>query len=61
MEKTYKREAGVVMLAALASLFGYGLAAGSAQALDVAEFLTTPVFMFAGGAFGMDAIAKQFK
>lgn len=59
--KTYKRETACVMLATLAGLFAWGLSVDKAQVVDVAKFLTTPIFMFAGGAFGMDAIAKQFK
>lgn len=60
-QKTYKREVGGFMLLALAVLFGYALAVDNERAVDVAKFLTTPVFMFAAGAFGLDAVAKQFR
>lgn len=60
-QKTYKRETGCIMFVMLAGLFVWGLVAESEQVVDVAKFLTTPVFMFAGAAFGMDAVAKQFK
>ena len=55
--KTYKREVALVMLVCLAGLFGWGVY--SPQAMQVAEFLTFPIFTFAGGAFALDAAFKQ--
>jgi hypothetical protein len=55
--KTYKREVALVMLVCLAGLFGLGFY--SPQATQVAEFLTFPIFTFAGGAFALDAAFKQ--
>lgn len=52
--KTYKREVSMIMLAFLASLFLWG-------DQEAARFLTMPIFMFAGAAFGLDAYAKQIK
>jgi len=49
------------MLLGLTSLFGYGIYSQDTIMLDVAKFLTTPVFMFNLGAFGLDAMAKQMK
>ena len=61
MEKTYKREVATGMLVGLTCLFGYGMYAENLVMIDVAKFVTTPVFMFALGAFGLDALAKQIK
>ena len=55
--KTYKREVALVMLVCLAGLFGWGVY--SPQAMQVAEFLTFPIFTFAGGAFALDSAFKQ--
>jgi hypothetical protein len=55
--KTYKREVALVMLVCLAGLFVWGVY--SPQAMQVAEFLTFPIFTFAGGAFALDAAFKQ--
>jgi len=57
--KTYKRELAVVMLAFLGALFVWGVF--DPEAKDSARFLTLPIFTFAGGAFGMDAWAKQLR
>lgn len=44
----------------LALLFGFFLwGVFRETAMQAAEFLTVPVFGFAGGAFGLDAWAKQ--
>jgi len=58
--KTYKRELAVAMLAVL---YGFGLwaAAGGEQALEVVKILSVPTFLAAGGAFGLDALAKQLR
>ena len=58
-KKTYKREVALVMLVCLAGLFGWG--AYSPQAMHAAEFLTFPIFTFAGGAFALDTAVKQGK
>ncbi|MDC0657035.1 hypothetical protein N6L27_03395 [Leisingera sp. SS27] len=58
--KTYKRETAWALLAALAGAFAYGHGAGQEAVVDSAKFMATPVFLFAAGAFGLDAIAKQF-
>ncbi|MGB1214827.1 MAG: hypothetical protein ACPG4X_15785 [Pikeienuella sp.] len=60
-QKTFKREAALAMLALLGCLFIWALISEKAHVMDAAKFLTTFVFIFAGGAFGMDAVAKQFK
>lgn len=57
--KTYKRETAVAMLLFLAGLFLWGVQSG--EAMRAAEFLTLPIFAFAGGAFTLDAVAKQFE
>jgi len=56
-QKTYKREVACAMLVFLAGLF---IAAAFKPSLfQLAEYLTTPVFMFAFAAFGFDAYVKQ--
>lgn len=57
--KTYKRETAITLLMFLGGLFVWGVF-GNEAAADAARFLTLPVFAFAGGAFGMDALAAQF-
>ena len=59
MEKSYKREVAGVMLVFVGALFLASM--WFEQATQAAEFLTTPVFLFAGAAFGMDSYAKQVK
>lgn len=59
MEKTYKRETAGGLLVFLMGLFVWGV--WEPMAFEAAQFLTLPVFTFAGGAFGMDAYAKQIK
>lgn len=58
--KTYKRETAWALLAALGGAFVYGHGAGQDAVIESAKFMATPVFLFAAGAFGMDALAKQF-
>ena len=55
--KTYKREVAVALFLALGGFFLAGIWVESA--IQVAEFLTAPVFMFGAAAFGVDAYAKQ--
>lgn len=57
--KTYKREVAMVMLAALFALYVAGM--WIPEATTAAEALKHEVFIFAGGAFAMDAYAKQVK
>ncbi len=57
MEKTYKREVSVAMLIFVGVFHVLGM--WMPEAIQVAEYLTTPVFLFAGAAFGMDSYAKQ--
>lgn len=59
VKKTYKREVAGGMLAFLATMSVAGVVIPGA--LNVAETLVTPIFLFAGGAFGMDAYASQIK
>ncbi len=56
-EKTYKREVAVVMLAMYFGAQITGL--WYPMALGFAEAVKSEVFLFAGGAFAMDAYAKQ--
>ena len=55
--KTYKRETASVMLLALLGFFLGGLE--SPESLEIAKYLSTPIFLFAAGAFGMDSYQKQ--
>jgi len=57
--KTYKREVAGAMLLSLLAAHLWGVY--DERVAEMARFLTTPIFMFAGGAFGMDAIAKQMR
>ena len=57
MQKTYKREAAITMLVFLGALFIASLFYKEAE--QAAEYLTTPVFLFATAAFGVDAYSKQ--
>lgn len=56
--KTYKREVALVLMSGLAGMFIWGVF--RAEAADAAKFLTIPIFTFAAGAFGLDALAKQW-
>jgi hypothetical protein len=47
------------MLGYLGLFFIWGVS--NATALRIAEFLTLPVFGFVTAAFGLDALAKQFR
>jgi hypothetical protein len=55
--KTYKREVSCGMLVFLGVFHVLGL--WKPEAVQIAQYLTTPVFMFAAAAFGVDAYAKQ--
>lgn len=56
-DKTYKREVATVQLVFLGTMFVWGVHEPVAK--QIAEFLTLPVFTFAGAAFAMDAVFKQ--
>lgn len=51
--KTYKRELATVMLVGLGALVATGDAA-------MVEIMVWPIVGFAAGAFGLDAVAKQW-
>jgi len=55
--KTYKREAASAMLVVLGMFFVAGI--WIEPAMQIGQYLTAPVFMFAAAAFGVDAYAKQ--
>lgn len=55
--KTYKREVALVMLTFWAGMSIWGVWEPEAQ--RIFEFVTLPVFTFAGGAFALDATFKQ--
>lgn len=57
VRKTMKRETASLMLTYLGGMFIWGVFDPSAR--GIAEFLMPPVFLFAAGAFGMDAYSKQ--
>ena len=59
MDKTYKRETAAVMLVFLSSFFVWGV--WEPMAMEVAKYLTTPIFLFVTAAFSMDAYSKQMK
>lgn len=59
MQKTYKREVAMTLLCFLGAMFITSL--WFTEATQVAEYLTTPIFLFVSVAFGMDAYAKQVK
>lgn len=60
-QKTYKREVAVGMLLFLAGLFLAGIIFPETLAIEAAKFLTTPIMLFASGAYGLDALAKQLR
>jgi hypothetical protein len=51
--KTYKREVATAMLVGLGALVAMGDAA-------MVEIMVWPIVGFAAGAFGLDAVAKQW-
>ena len=53
-KKTYKREVAAVLLAAL----GYTIWTGDHR---MVEILVWPVVGFAGAAFGLDSVMKQYR
>jgi hypothetical protein len=58
-QKTYKREVAVALMLFLMGMFVWGVIEDSGKAMQVAEFLTLPIFTFLGGAFALDAVFKQ--
>ncbi|WP_150526833.1 hypothetical protein [Roseibium sediminis] len=62
MQKTLKRETAIVLLVFLLGLCAYDVGQnGETPALAWANLLIWPVFTFAAGAFGLDALAKQIR
>lgn len=59
MRKTGKREVALGCLCYCAGLGGYVAATGSPSGLAVLQLWLPAAFLFAGGAFGLDALAKQ--
>lgn len=55
--KTYKREIATAMFVYLALMFVVAL--DSDRALEIAKFLSLPIFGFGGGAFALDWQSKQ--
>lgn len=56
--KTYKREVALFFLAVWLGLSIWSVYEPAAMA--VAEMMRLPVWAFATGAFGLDALSKQF-
>lgn len=56
--KTWKRELAIVLLFILGAV-GY-LALSNEQAMLIFDKLRWPVFTFVAGAYGLDAVAKQW-
>jgi hypothetical protein len=57
VQKTYKREVSAGLLVVLFAFFIAGM--WFPEAMQSAEFLTAPIFMFGAAAFGVDAYSKQ--
>lgn len=57
--KTYKREVAGVLLLFLMGMFVWAVGDDTGRAMQIAEFLTLPIFTFAGGAFALDSVFKQ--
>ena len=58
--KTYKREYAFTLTAFWAGMWVYGITHNDQNALTAAKEMTWPVIGFAAGAFGFDAIRKQY-
>ena len=59
-DKTYKRELAVALLVGLGAMYLWGIF-GNPLAASAAHNLTAPIFIFVGGAFGLDAVLKGMK
>ena len=59
VNKTYKREVTYALFGFLAAMAVAGVFLPGA--FETAKYLVTPIFLFAGGAFGMDAYARQIQ
>jgi hypothetical protein len=57
--KTYKREVAGGMLGLLFVFAMWFAISGSNTVWTVVEYITPFIFIFAGGAFGIDAVLKQ--
>tara|TARA_R110000796_G_scaffold41118_3_gene101494 strand:+ start:1210 stop:1410 length:201 start_codon:yes stop_codon:yes gene_type:complete len=55
--KTYKRETAALLLLFWCGMTTWGVWQENAR--EAAEFMATFVFLFAAGAFGLDAWSKQ--
>lgn len=56
----YKRITAAVLLAFWAGLTVYGVYDPSSPSGAAGEFASAPIFLFAAGAFGLDAVMKKF-
>lgn len=57
--KTWKREVALTMLAF--NLVAHVWGVWKPEAAEMARFMTTPIFLFATAAYGLDAYAKQVR
>jgi hypothetical protein len=58
--KTYKREVASLLLTVLLSLICLWVFFGNSLAGEAVKVLNLPIFTFAGAAFGMDSVVKQW-
>jgi len=58
--KTYKREVATLLLLSLASLTCLWVFYGNEMAGEAVKVLNLPIFAFAGAAFGLDSVVKQW-
>ncbi len=58
--KTYKREVASILLLSLALLTFFWVYFGNEGAGEAVKVLNLPIFAFAGAAFGLDSVAKQW-
>jgi hypothetical protein len=58
--KTFKREVAVVAMVVF-YVFCWRASSGSQLALEVVRLLVVPTFLALGGAFGMDAMTRQWR
>lgn len=58
-QKTFKRELAIAMLVYLAAMFTWGVYDPDGRGIEVATYLTTPIFLFASGAYALDWKTKQ--
>lgn len=58
--KTYKREVATILLVSLALLTFFWVYFGNEMAGEAVKVLNLPIFAFAGAAFGLDSVVKQW-